>query len=375
MQLRIVSNSPGSFCSNWMLLQRNIDIMTFKFALPLAIACLALAACSDQPSPQANKEPDPIVRTMPIESAQSTATRLSGTIEAERQNPLSFQIGGRITERLVNAGDRVAQGQLLFTLDERDLQQAAAAARAQVDAASTGLQTARDELARAERLFKSSFVSEQALDAAKLRLAEAKTRLDAADSNLVQATNALGYAKLIAPAGGIVTEVLAEVGQVVNPGQPVGEFAFAGQLEIEVFLPQGLRAPERATVAFGQSQWPAVLREVSGAADPGSRTFRARYALPPEVTDIPIGTIADLRLPQQAGANIVRVPIGAIDERGQGPRVWVVEGGKAKPVPIKLLSMSRETAQIQTELAVGTPVIAMGTHLLEPGMSVRVQAR
>lgn len=349
--------------------------MTLKLSLMAVFASVALAACSDQDQLLGPSQALPVVKTMPLESAQTGSTRLSGSIQAQRQNPLSFQIGGRIIERTVNAGDRVKRGQPLFAIDQRDLREAFAAASAQVQAATSGLQTAKDELDRANRLFKSNFVSEQALDQAKLRLSEAQNRLDAANSGLNQASNALGYAELTAPADGIVTEVMAEIGQVVNPGQPVGEFAFDGQLEIEVFLPQGLEAPQSATVSLGQSQWPAERREVSGAADPSSRTFRARYALPAEVTNIPIGTIADLLLPIPPDANIASVPLGAIDERGQGPRIWIVVNGQTQAVPVELLSLSRETAQIKTDLAIGTPVVAMGTHLLEADMAVRTQAR
>jgi RND family efflux transporter MFP subunit len=316
-----------------------------------------------------------MVKMMPIESAQTTTTRLSGSIEARRQNPLSFQISGRIQTRLVNAGDRVAAGQPLFILDSRDLEQAEVGARAQVQAANRALETANDELARANRLFKSNFVSQQALDQGALRVAEAQSRLDLANSNLTQASNALGYASLSAPADGIVTEVSAEVGQVVSPGQAVGQFAYQGQLEIEVFLPQGLMAPQTAVVAINDQQWPATLREVSGAADPRSRTFRARYTLPDNATEIAIGTIADLLLPSLAGANLARVPLGAIDERGEGPQVWLVVDGLTRNVPVTLLSMSRESAQIQTDLPIGTPVVATGTHLLEADMRVRVQGQ
>lgn len=349
--------------------------MNLKPSLAAIFISLALVACGERSEEAGTTKTVPVVKTMPLESAQSGATRLSGSIQAERQNPLSFQIGGRITERLVHAGDGVKEGQLLFVIDERDLKQAQTSASAQVQAAASALETARDELARANRLFASKFVSEQALDQAKLRLAEAQTRLDAAKSALNQATNALDYARLVAPADGIVTEVTAEIGQVVSPGQPVGEFAFGGRLEIEVFLPQGLEAPSTAIVALGQSQWPAERREVSGAADPNSRTFRARYALPATAGNIPIGTIADLLLPTSVDANIAQVPLGAIDERGQGPQVWIVSDNKALSVPVRVLSMSRETAQIQTDLPIGTPVVALGTHRLEAGMAVRTQQR
>lgn len=345
-----------------------------RFPVILFALTVGLAACGEAPNPVMQTDAAVVVKTMPIESAQNSATRLSGSIQAQRQSPLSFQIGGRIIERAVDAGDKVKSGQRLFAIDERDLRQTQANARAQVQSATQALSTANDELTRARALARENFISEQALDQALLRVAESESRLESAQATLAQAENALDYAQLLAPAAGLVTEVSVEVGQVVNAGQPVGEFATDGTLEIEVFLPQGLIAPPTATAVLDNQQWPARLREVSGAADPSSRTFRARYALPDSVQNIAIGTIADLLLPTQTEGDIKRVPIGAIDERGEGPRIWIVKGDTIEPVPVTVLSMSVETAQIRTDLPIGTPVVAMGTHLLEPGQTVQVFA-
>ena len=345
-----------------------------RFPAILFAITIGLAGCGEAPDPVGQTDDAVVVKTMPIESAQNSATRLSGSIQAQRQTPLSFQIGGRIIERAVDAGDRVKDGQRLFAIDERDLRQMQANALAQVQSATQALSTAKDELARARELARENFISEQALDQALLRVAESESRLESAQATLAQAENALGYAQLRAPADGLVTEVSVEVGQVVTAGQPVGEFATDGSLEIEVFLPQGLTAPPAATVVLANQQWPARLREVSGAADPSSRTFRARYTLPESVKNIAIGTIADLLLPIEIEGDIKRVPIGAIDERGQGPRVWIVKDNKIEPVRVTVLSMSLETAQITTDLPIGTPVVAMGTHLLDPGQAVQVFA-
>lgn len=347
---------------------------TVKRSFISLMIALSVAGCDGAADRVLSDHAPLVVKTMPVESAQASATRLSGTIEAQQQTPLSFQIGGRIVQRAVDAGDRVEPDQLMFALDERDLRQAQTTALAQVQSAKQALSTARDELSRSTELARSNFISDQALDQATLRVAEAESRLEAAQASLAQADNALSYAQLRAPAAGIVTEITGEVGQVVGAGQPVGEFAVAGPLEIEVFLPQGLDAPETASVSLGNQQWPARRLEVSGAADPGSRTFRARYGLPDTVHDIALGTIADLLLPTDLSADVKRVPIGAIDERGQGPRVWVVRDERVEPVAVTLLSMSRETAQIRTDLAVGTPVVAMGTHVLDPGQAVQVFA-
>lgn len=344
--------------------------------LVLSLLCaLTLVACDGSQDTQATNSLPPVVKVLPIEPAQQAVSSFSGTIEAERQNPLSFQIGGRVVARLVSAGDRVKQGQLLFELDKRDLAQAKRAADAQVAAARQAVATAKDELARADRLFKSRYVSEQARDQAQLRLTEAETRVDATESTARQAANALEYTQLTAPADGIVTETFVEAGQVVMPGQRVGEFAYDGQREIEVYLPQGFEAPDSATVQIDGQTFEATRREVSGAADRSSRTFRARYALPDAAANLPIGAIAELSVSSKTQNQVVSVTLGALDERGKGPRVWIVENGKAEPVAVEVVSLSIETALIKTDLPVGTPVVAMGTHLLKPGMAVRVQAR
>lgn len=350
--------------------------MPVKPLLILLTAALVVSGC-DSPNPSnADGTAALIVRTMPTEIAVAPSLTLSGTIRAARENPLSFQVGGRINQRLVKAGDAVKEGDALFAIDTRDLSQTVASANAEVAAATSALETAQDELSRNERLFKSKFISEQALDRVTHQVQEARTRLDAAKSRAQQAQYALGYATLRAPGTGVVIDTQAEVGQVVAPGQAVAQFAHEGPAEIEVFLPQGLRAPQTGVITDNGRKWEASLREVSGSADAASRTVRARYTVTGENVDLPLGAVARLTLTTgQPGQNIVRVPLGAIDERGQGAQVWVVREGKVQPVPVQVLSLSGETAQIQTTLEPGTPVVAMGTHLLQPNMAVQVYQR
>jgi hypothetical protein len=71
------------------------------------------------------------------------------------------------------------------------------------------------------------------------------------------------------------------------------------------------------------------------------------------------------------GPPLVQVPIGAINERGEGPQIWRIVDGRARPFLVTLVDMDMEHARILAELPPGTEVIALGTHLLEPGMAVR----
>ncbi len=121
--------------------------------------------------------------------------------------------------------------------------------------------------------------------------------------------------------------------------------------------------------------WPA-------APAPPAAPGRARCAaiVPPAQADaLALGSVARVRLDSASStagkAVAIAVPVGAIDERGSGPRIWRVVDGKATPTPVKLLSIDLETARIAADLPAGARVVAVGTHLLEPGMAVREQAR
>lgn len=349
----------------------------------LAIVVVTLSACNGPEAPPVKVEAVPWVRTIAVQGSGGAGLVTSGTVRARVEMPLAFQVGGRILARRVDAGQTVGAGQLLFELDPRDLQEAVRAAEAELVAARAERDTAASEMARQTQLLAQGFIGQQAFDRSQLAARAAQSRLVSAEARLRQATNASGYALLRARSPGVVTEVSGEAGQVVSAGQALGTLAGQGAREIEVFLPDGRSAPKAgsALLADGSSQ-PLRLREVAGSADAASRTWRARYAViaPPAQADaLALGSVARVRLDSASStagtAVALAVPVGAIDERGSGPRIWRVVDGKATPTPVKLLSIDLETARIAADLPAGARVVAVGTHLLEPGMAVRDQAR
>lgn len=348
--------------------------------LPCALA-LGLSACSRQDAQPAAATSAPWVRTVALEPAGAGQLLLSGTIRARHETPVAFQIGGRLLARHVEAGQSVKAGQLLFSLDGRDVAAGEQAASAQLAAAEAALATAQRELERQRQLVAQGFVSAQTLDRFELAQRDALSRLDVARAGATQARNARGYTELRAVRAGVITEVMAEVGQVVGAGQGLATLAQAGEREVEVHLPKAPPAPQQGRVegAGGQSQ-AVQLREVAGAADPLSRTWRARYRLDagsqPEAW--PLGSVVRLQLGAPGAAPAgqdQQVPLAALDERADGPRLWRVVDGKAEPVPVKVIELGASQARIQSPLAVGDKVVALGTHRLTPGMAVRELAR
>jgi RND family efflux transporter MFP subunit len=351
------------------------DLLMYKKLSSVAMLALLLAACS-RPAPESVAQTSaPWVRTAAPRPASTAGLTLTGTVRARHESPLAFQVGGRIAARRVEAGQRIEAGRLLFELDPADLQQALHAAEAEVAAAQTALAIAQADAERNRQLLQRNFISRQALERSELGVRETRTRFDAAQARLQLARNALAYGGLRAASAGVLIETVAEPGQVVAPGQTVALLAHEGERELEVFLPDGVPPPAsgRALSVDGRSVRLA-LRMTAGAAETQSRTWRARYRIEGEAPGL--GSV--LRVSFDAGqdpAARLEVPLSALDERGDGARVWRIVDGVAQPFAVEVLRLTPDAAQIRATLPPDSRVIVLGTHLLQSGMAVREQAQ
>ena len=337
---------------------------------------LVLDGCSKGDSGAEDHTQPPWVKTVTLQAEGQAMLRLSGTVRARYETPIAFQVSGRILARDVDAGQRVETGQALFRLDPRDLDEAERAAAAQLAGAEAALMTEKKGLERRRQLRMSDAVSQEDVERAELAKRDAVSRRDTARANLAQARNARTYAELRAKRAGVLTEVTGEPGQVVNAGQAVAVLAQEGEREIEVFLAGGSQPPGSGTVRLASgSTVTLALREIAGAADPVSRTWRARYRVQDAKADLSLGTVVHVALTGQAAdAGTLVVPVGALDERSGGPRVWRIHEGHAQPVPVEVVALDFEQARIRATLPADARIVALGTHLLTTGMAVRERA-
>lgn len=340
-----------------------------------AFAALLLAGCSGSAS---NEPAEPLVAIALAEGAGAQAgDAYTGTVHARIESTLAFRVPGKILARLVDAGAHVRAGQPLFRLDARDLGLAAAAAADKVRAAEAdAVRTAADE-ARLRPLVATGAISPSTYDGARALRDAAAANLSAARAGAANAANQRGYAVLVADADGVVTEVLAEAGQVVAAGTPVLHLARSGAREALVAVPETALAalPRSAQAAvYGRSApVTATLREVAGAADPLTRTFAARYVLAGSPEDAPLGATVTVRLPG-AGAATTRVPLGALVDLGAGQGVWAVQGDRSlRFLRAQPLRLTEEEALLPASaVPPGTRVVALGGELLRPGQKVRL---
>jgi RND family efflux transporter MFP subunit len=185
----------------------------------------------------------------------------------------------------------------------------------------------------------------------------------------------------VADGDGVVTETLAEPGQVVNAGQIVVRLAHAGPREAVIQLPETLRPAVgslgQATL-FGQEGVTVStrLRQLSDAADRATRTFEARYVLEGALAGAPLGTTVTIEVPDEhsTGQRGLQVPIGSLFDAGKGPGVWVIQGEPSRVTwrPVTVQHLDDDGARITGEIQQGDEIVALGAHLLREGESVRV---
>jgi len=200
-------------------------ITMFKTTLSSSLIIITLAglnACSggNEKKNETNETPVAVTLSTVSEDTQS-AILASGVVEAAQTANVSTRVMGRITNIFVKTGDRVNKGQLLASVWDEDIK----AKRAQTDAiiaeAEGAFATAQKDYDRFNNLYKQQSATAKELDNVTLQYNSAKARVAAAKQMRSEVNANLTYSSLTAPFSGVVTQKLAEVGSIANPGIPI----------------------------------------------------------------------------------------------------------------------------------------------------------
>ena len=302
----------------------------------------------------------------------------SGTLQARYQSLLGFRVAGKIIHRGVEVGDRVKKGQILFRLDPTDYDLQLQVAQADLEAAKSQLVQIEAEEGRLADLRKTRSTSQSDYDLAVSLRDTARSRLQAAGNRETLAKNQRQYADLIADQDGLVTRLMAEVGQVISPGQPVGQWVHGTELEALVSVPESMQqalSQSKASVEFWSMPGvsvPCTLREISPIADPASRTYDAKFTLVDPPKGLAIGMTANVVIyrDQEDGFSI---PMGAIAESQGSPIVWrIVADGRVQAVPVEILKYGSQFATVRGSLGQGDQIISAGVQRIDAQCKVRV---
>jgi RND family efflux transporter MFP subunit len=346
--------------------------------LSLALLAIALTGCNDEVAGKAAPSRPVLVSTVHYE-AESPERSFVGTIKPRVETDMGFRVPGKVAKRLVEVGQSVEVGQPLATLDEVDLKLQAEQAEAELRAASGVLAQAAAAETRAKELRAKGWATDAQMDQARAGADEARARFNRAQRSVELTNNSLSYAKLVADTRGVVTATLIDAGQVVAAGQTAIRVARFAEKEAVVAIPETLlgRAKDGvATVTLWSEpnrKYAAKLREIAPSADPATRTYQAKFALPDAGDNVSLGMTATLTLSDAATTRVARLPLSALFSEGGDPSLYIVDDkGEVALRPVNVKSYESNDVVITGGVDEGARVVVLGVQKLDPAQKVRV---
>lgn len=323
--------------------------------------------------------PVPVMTVQPVENR--SVLSLTGEIVARDETRLSFPMGGRILDVAVREGDRVEAGQELARLESVQQEQALREAEAALEAAQADLQQAREEFFRQDQSLRRGATTRIRRDEAERRYRIAEAGVDRARANLNRAQKTYDDTFLRAPAAGVVTDRLADPGEVVAAAHPVLVLASGEGLDAVFDAPEVLPAAalsnpvirleliDRPEIAFT-----GRVREISPLVDPRKGTVQVKIGVRDAPAIVRFGDAVRGMIEIRGPARIT-VPASALAAIGHGPGVWVLDGNgsSVRAVPVRIERFSDGDVVIAEGLVPGDRVVTGGTQLLYPGRVVRAR--
>jgi len=339
--------------------------MKTPLAFVLPICCLFAACSGDKHSAGDESGLTAVaVKTQAATSQPHIATEeVVGTVRSKLRAAIEAKVSGRVLEYTAVPGQMVKAGDLLATLDAREVQ-------ARVDQAKAVLDQARRDFARQEKLIVTNATTRQEFDAAE-------ARVKVGEAAVSEAETMMSYARVTAPFDGVVTRKLADVGDLAMPGKPLLEIEAPTDLRFEADLPEALLgsvkpgAKMKVKVASVADPLEAVVSEIAPVADAVSRTFQVKLDLP-AAGGLRTGQFGRVSVPV---AEVMRllVPQSAVMKRGQMELVFVVRDGKAALRLVKTGKTLNGQVEILSGLEEGEQVVTSDPATLADGQPVRTE--
>jgi RND family efflux transporter MFP subunit len=352
----------------------------------------------------------------PEAGGRQTALNASGYITPRRRATIAAKITGRVTGVFFDEGTRVAEGQLLATLDDSDVKRSLDSAKADRDASQAAiadyevqLKNAQILLHRAEQLQKAGVQTQEALDNAataadslKAKIELAKQQVAASEARIGMAQQAVDNCTIRAPFAGIVVSKDAQVGEMVSPNSAGGGFTRTGiativdmhsnEIEVDVNESYIARVENGQQVtatldAYPDKPIPSKVRTVIPTADRQKATVKVRitiidldkynFILPDMGVKVAFleneQLAAKIKGKENGPQAVAFIPKGAVHSDSNASFVFLVRDGKVERRAVSLGVDRGTDVAVLAGVTPGDSLVVKGPESLHDGDKVEIR--
>lgn len=291
-----------------------------------------------------------------------------GTLAADEAVVIAPEIAGRVVSLGFKEGEPVKAGQVLVKLDTAILD-------AELKQAQADLGLARDTHERMRALIARGTGTQVAVDESGAKLASAEARVELGKAKLAQSN-------ILAPFNGVVGLRSVGVGDYVSVGKQLITLTNIDPIKIDFRVPETFLSRLRVGQAVSMRVDAVPDRSFTGktyAIDPvvdvNGRAIRLRASIPNAELLLKPGLFARLAITVDQRENAIIIPEMAVVPDGLGKMVYVVDGGKAKRVPVELGKRLPGKVEVVSGLAPKMQIITAGQMRLRDGSPIAIKDR
>ena len=360
-----------------------------KKSLYFAWLLLSLVACGHNDTGEGEISGN--FETMTVTRSDITLEQTyPASIEGRQSIRIIPRVDGYLSEIRIREGQCVRKGQVLFVIDQATYRAEEKAAKANVEVARAGVESAQLTNDSRKQLRDKDIVSDYDLRTAATQLALAKAQLAQAEAQWESARSNLSYTVLTSPSDGVVGSLPYRKGDFVGPSTQDGLTTVADNAQMYVYFSLTEKDAMTRMEEFGSMEkmvasFPSVslqtqggatyplegrLESISGVVDRSTGALSARAVFPNPDGRLLSGSTGRLTIPYQLGQAIV-IPQAATYEIQDKVYVYKVVDGKAESAIITVLPVSDGQNYVVTGgLEEGETIVAKGASYVREGMEI-----
>ncbi len=304
------------------------------------------------------------------------AISATGAVKPDQTVNVSAEVSGRLLEVAIDEGVAVEKGDVLATLNDKDIRLQMQEANSSVTGAQVEL--ARQDYERKGRLFRDQVITRTVYEGSKNSYLSLSAAYQSSQARVQQLGEMLTKTKIVAPMSGIVVKKFVSAGEFVGPGAPVATLADLRHAVVELELPDRdvvkirVDQPVEARAdAFGERVFRGVIDEIGTTANPASRTFRVDAALDNADLSLKNGMIVSVRVVLEQARALIAPAEALLNEREGNASVFVIDQGRARTVKVRTGRRIDRDVEVLDGLADGQEVIVYGQQSLTDGQPVK----
>ena len=303
--------------------------------------------------------PPKVVVVQATRGAAVQAVYATGTVETTVMLPIAARITARLAELNVDEGAQVHKDDILGRLEDTDLRNGLAQLRSQEAFAKSDYQ-------RNTALVKSGMIPKQTYE-------RSRSDWQAASAASTKASAELGFAKLVAPANGVVIHRDGEVGELIPVNQPIFWISVESPLRISAEVDEEDIArvkPGQAVLiradAFPGRVFNGTVQAITPKGDPIARSYRVRIGLS-ETTPLLIGMTAETNIVIRKDEHALLLPPSAINKNS----VWRLRDDKLEARAVVIGANGSEAVEILQGIDASDLIVLMPDASMHAGQKVR----